>query len=128
MQDGFSIVVKGSEIQAHVRGMVQTFERAAQQCEEEIEKAKAEAHEEVDRQYAAVERRRGGGPSQVCAPVAEIVTRRKMLLDAARRHVLLADRIEPDETFRLKREDILFLRLLDDGMDNVRGYPMVGVV
>ncbi len=127
MQDGFCIVMKGSEIQAHVRGMAQSFEREAQKCEEEIGKAKTEAHEQVDRMYDEAGKQRRG-PGQVCTPVEDFVARRKMLLDAARRHVMLADRIETDEVFRLKREDILYLRLLDDGLDQQIRFPSVGVL
>lgn len=127
MQEGFSIVMKGSEIQAHIRNMVQTFEREAQKCEEEIGKAKLEAHEQVDRMYDEAGKQRRG-PGQVCTPVEDWAAKRKMLLDAARRHVMLAERIEPEEIFRLKREDILYLRLLDDGMDAQVRFPSVGVL
>lgn len=120
MQDGFSITMKGSEIQAHVSRMVTRFEEEARRLEDQIAREREEAHAAIDKQYSDKAPHSMRGP-QPCLGTDQLVQQRLTLLEAARKHAQLASHIEPDETFRLKREDIVFLRLTDGGYG-----PLVG--
>ena len=114
MQDGFSITMKGSEIQAHVTRMVTRFEEEARRLDEQINRERAEAHAAIDKQYSEKSPHSMRGP-QPCLGTDQLVQQRLTLLEAARKHAQLASHVEPEETFRLKRDDIVFLRLTDGG-------------
>jgi len=113
MTQGFHITMKGSEIQAHIKEMVSEFETQANFIEKKVAEARAKAHEEVDREP---EQRVSRQPIP-CGPtltqiVEEGALQRKELLHLARKHQLLIDHIDAEETFVLSREDMMFLRLV----------------
>jgi len=127
VQEGFSITMKGSEIQAHVHQMVARFEEEARRLEDQITKERQEAHAAIDKQLSDQAPRSMRGP-QPCSGLGteQLVQQRLTLLEAVRKHVALASHIEPDEVFRLKRDDILFLRLTDAGFGpSVASLPAI---
>ncbi len=119
MREGFSIVMKGSEIKAHVETHVALFEEQARKAEISIAEAREAAHKDVDKRFDEDAPR---GPfGQPVTQIDQIVAHRKHLLDLARNHRDLAAHIESDEDFRLSREDIMFLGLLGRAPHTVFG-------
>ena len=122
-REGFSIVMTGAEIRAHIERHAAQYEAEARRIEEDIEKAKKEVHEGIDRHFEEIppiatpmhpgfHHHHRDHAIQV-SEIDSLATQRKTLVEAARRHRQLAAHIEHDATFRLDKGDITFLGLLN---------------
>jgi phosphoenolpyruvate-protein kinase (PTS system EI component) len=101
MQDKFFITMKGSEIQSFIREMTPGLKAEMDDLEKQI------VAERV-----GIDKERLASVAEIRATTLDrLVKNYASFLDAIRKNQILADHIDPTETFQLDRQDIAFLRL-----------------